>query len=124
MEEVRTPEVLGELIEERASRLGDKIFLRFKDQNFSYREMDRFSNRCANAFKSLGVTKGDTVSIMLANCPEFIHLWFGLGENRSCGSSGKHVLQGRILAPHRRSVRFENLCDRQRISGSSETDRG
>src|SRR5512135_1773924 len=80
MKEVRIPEVLGELIEERASRLGDKIFLRFKDQNFTYREMDRFSNRCANAFKSLGVTKGDTVSIMLANCPEFIHIWFGLGK--------------------------------------------
>jgi crotonobetaine/carnitine-CoA ligase len=80
MKEVRTPEVLGELIEERASGLGDKIFLRFKDQNFTYREMDRFSNRCANAFKGLGVTKGDTVSIMLANCPEFIHLWFGLAK--------------------------------------------
>jgi crotonobetaine/carnitine-CoA ligase len=80
MEEARTPEVLGELIEERANRLGDKRFLRFKDQTFSYRDMDRFANRCANAFKDLGVTKGDTVSIMLANCPEFIHLWFGLAK--------------------------------------------
>ncbi len=80
MEDVRTPEVLGELIDERASRLGDKIFLRFKDQDFSYRDMARFSNRCANAFKNLGVTKGDTVSIMLANCPQFIHVWFGLAK--------------------------------------------
>ena len=80
MKEAYSPEVLGELVEERAGRLEDKIFLRFKEQSFTYREMDRFSNRCANAFKSLGVTKGDTVSIMLANCPEFIHIWFGLAK--------------------------------------------
>ncbi len=80
MGKARTPEVLGELIEERTGRLGDKLFLRFKDQSFTYREMDRFSNRCAHAFKNLGVTKGDTVSIMLANCPEFIHIWFGLAK--------------------------------------------
>jgi crotonobetaine/carnitine-CoA ligase len=80
MEEVRTPQVLGELIEERAKRLVDKRFLRFKDQSFTYEQMNRFSNRCANAFQRMGITKGDRVSIMLPNCPEFIHLWFGLAK--------------------------------------------
>ncbi|MGD0228835.1 MAG: ATP-dependent acyl-CoA ligase [Syntrophorhabdales bacterium] len=80
MEGVRTPRVLGELIEERAKRLGDKRFLRFKDQSFTYDEMDRLSNRCANGFKGLGIAKGDKVSIMLPNCPDYIHLWFGLAK--------------------------------------------
>jgi carnitine-CoA ligase len=83
MEKVHTPRVLGELIEDRAKRLGDKIFLRFKDQNISYNEINRYTNRCANAFKNLGIGKGDKVSIMLPNCPEFLYLWFGLAK---CGA--------------------------------------
>ena len=81
--EVSTPRVLGELIEDRVKRNKDKIFLRFKDRNITYGEMNRFSNRCANAFQELGITKGDKVSIMLPNCPEFLYLWFGLAK---CGA--------------------------------------
>jgi crotonobetaine/carnitine-CoA ligase len=81
--EVSAPRVLGELIEDRAKRNEHKIFLRFKDRNISYGEMNRFSNRCANAFQELGIVKGDKVSIMLPNCPEFLYLWFGLAK---CGA--------------------------------------
>ncbi len=80
MGEVRTPRVLGELIDDRGKRLGDKIFLRFKDQTFTYDEIRRYSNRCAHAFKNLGIGKGDKVSIMLPNLPEFLHIWFGLAK--------------------------------------------
>ena len=83
MEDVSTPRVLGELIDDRAKRNGDKIFLRFKDQKFTYDEIRRYANRCANAFKNLGIAKGDKVSIMLPNCPEFLYVWFGLAK---CGA--------------------------------------
>lgn len=75
-----TPRVMGELIEDRVRRNGDKIFLRFKDQNVTYAEMNRFSNRCAHGFEEMGIAKGDKVSIMLPNCPEFLYLWFGLAK--------------------------------------------
>lgn len=71
------PYVLGELLEDRAQRNGDRIFLRFKDQAFTYNEMNRYANRCANAFLNQGVAKGDKISIMLPNCPEYLHIWFG-----------------------------------------------
>ncbi|MBI5444263.1 MAG: AMP-binding protein [Deltaproteobacteria bacterium] len=80
MGETDTPLVLGELIRDRARTLGQKVFLRFKDQNYTYEDMDRLSNRCANAFLGLGLGKGDKVSLMLPNCPEFIHLWFGAAK--------------------------------------------
>jgi len=80
MRKVPTPHVLGELIEDRAKRNKDKVFLRFENQNISYDEIDRFSNRCANGFQKLGITKGDKVSIMLPNCPEFLYVWFGLAK--------------------------------------------
>ena len=83
MQEVCTPRVLGELIDDRAGKNGDQIFLRFKDQKFTYDEIRRYANRCANAFKNLGIAKGDKVSIMLPNCPEFLYIWFGLAR---CGA--------------------------------------
>lgn len=75
-----TPLVVGDLVRERAERLGDAVFLRFRDQSFTYAQMHRFSNRCAHAFRGLGVQKDDKVAIMLPNCPEFLHLWFGLAK--------------------------------------------
>ena len=75
-----TPLVIGELLEERAGRLGSTVFLRFRDDVYTYEQMDRYANRCANAFRALGVQKADKVSIMLPNCPEFLHLWFGLAK--------------------------------------------
>jgi carnitine-CoA ligase len=80
MAHAAAPWVLGELIEDRSKRNPRKVFLRFKDQNFTYEEINRLSNRCANAFQKLGIVKGDKVSIMLANCPEFLHVWFGLAR--------------------------------------------
>jgi carnitine-CoA ligase len=77
MTDLSKPRVLGELMEDRASRNGERVFLRFKDQFFTYSEMNRYANRCAHALLNQGVMKGDKISIMLPNCPEYIHLMFG-----------------------------------------------
>jgi crotonobetaine/carnitine-CoA ligase len=77
MRETAIPRVIGDLVEDRARKNGDKVFLRFKDQIFTYDEMDRNANRCAHGFANLGVAKGDKISIMLPNSPEYLHLWFG-----------------------------------------------
>jgi crotonobetaine/carnitine-CoA ligase len=74
------PRVLGDLLADRVKRNANKIFLRFKEEQITYNELDLFSNRCANAFLDLGIAKGDKVSIMLPNCPDFIYIWFGLAK--------------------------------------------
>jgi carnitine-CoA ligase len=71
------PYVQGELLADRAKKNGDRIFLYFKDQTYSYNDMDRYANRCANAFVKQGIKKGDLVSIMLMNRPEYMFIWFG-----------------------------------------------
>lgn len=80
MKKSNLPKVLGELLADRVKKNANKIFMRFKKESITYRELDLFSNRCANAFTDLGITKGDKVSIMLPNCPEFIYLWMGLSK--------------------------------------------
>jgi len=80
MSKKNTPRVLGELLADRLERNADKVFMRFKEEEITYADLDRYSNRCANAFLKLGIGKGDKVSIMLPNQPEYIYLWFGLAK--------------------------------------------
>src|SRR5665811_281967 len=77
MTEPSTPQVIGDLVRNRARRFGDKVFLRFLDETFTYAEIDLLSDECALGFLHLGLAKDDKVGIMLPNCPEFLQLWFG-----------------------------------------------
>ena len=110
-----TPQVIGDLVRDRARRYGDKVFLRFLDETFTYAEIDRLSDACARGFLHLGVGKDDKVSFMLPNCPEFVQLWFGAGEDRGGGGADQHLLQGRVPAAYRGSIRFEDPGHRRAV---------
>lgn len=71
---------LKSLIGSRVDTYRDKTFLYFKGQTYTYEHVDRITNQAANAFRSIGITKGDKVAIMLPNCPEFLFTWFGLAK--------------------------------------------
>ena len=77
---IGTPRVIGELVRDRARRLADQEFLRFHDQAFTYADIDRLSDAAARGLLAQGVSKGDKVSIMLPNRPEFLHVWFGAAK--------------------------------------------
>ncbi len=76
----KTDWVIGKVLEDKARILKDKMFLRTKEKQITYREMDNISNRFANGFMELGLSKGDKVCLMLDNCPEHLYCWFGLGK--------------------------------------------
>lgn len=56
--------------------LADRTFLTFGAQSFTYGEIDRQSNRVAQAMLELGLQPHDRVAFFLPNCPEFIFCWF------------------------------------------------
>jgi len=60
----------------------EKVFLVFADdgRQYTYAEANAEANRIANWALSIGVQKGDTVSLMKDNCPEFILIWLGLAK--------------------------------------------
>ncbi len=68
------------ILRDRAASLGDRPFLRFRDESISFREMDDRSNRAANLLREIGVRRGDKVCLMIGNRPEFVELWFGLAK--------------------------------------------
>ena len=69
---------IAQLWRKQAKARGDKTFLYFSDERYSYRQMLETIFSVANGFKDLGVQKGDRVALMQRNAPEFLFTWFGL----------------------------------------------
>ncbi|MGZ6780020.1 MAG: AMP-binding protein, partial [Mycobacterium sp.] len=61
---------IGKVFQDRASQYGDKIFLKFEDQEITYRDANETVNRYAAVLAARGVGKGDVVGIMLRNSPD------------------------------------------------------
>jgi crotonobetaine/carnitine-CoA ligase len=64
--------VLGDVLRSRAETHGDAAFLKFRDGELSFAEVDVAADRYANGFAAEGVRRGDHVAVMLPNCPEFV----------------------------------------------------
>lgn len=71
---------IGKILNDKAKRMQDKIFIRNRERKVTYREMDIISNRFANAFINLGLQKGDKICLMLDNCLEHLYCWFALAK--------------------------------------------
>jgi fatty-acyl-CoA synthase len=63
---------IGTVFQDRAARYGDRIFLRFGDQELTYRDANAAANRYAAVLAARGVGHGDVVAIMLRNSPNTV----------------------------------------------------
>ncbi|XP_066524592.1 long-chain fatty acid transport protein 2-like [Hoplias malabaricus] len=58
-----------------------KALMHFEGKTFSYLDMDRESNKVANALRSVvGLREGDTVALFMGNEPCFAWTWLGLAK--------------------------------------------
>ena len=71
---------VGKLIRQKAELHGDRTFLYFKDEEFSYAQMDEISNRVARSIQGMGLEKNDKIAIMMVNHPYYVHTWFGAAK--------------------------------------------
>ena len=63
---------IGKVFQDRAARYGDRVFIRFGEQQLSYREANATANRYAAVLAARGVGRGDVVGIMLRNSPQAV----------------------------------------------------
>ena len=56
-------------------------------ERLTFAELNRRSNRVANAFLEAGVAKGERVALLLMNSPEFVEAFFALGKDRRGGGA-------------------------------------
>ena len=74
----RPPENIRELLETQVEHSPEKefLFLESNDRVFTYRSFDNEVNRAATTLLSVGVTKGDRVSLLLTNRAEYLVFYF------------------------------------------------
>ena len=65
--------VWGYILEEKAKKNAEKVYVYFMDKEVTYQELNENANRMENGYLYLGVKKGDKVSIMMPNCLEFLY---------------------------------------------------
>ena len=69
---------IDSLLAARADSHPHQRFLRFAGAEYSFVEMQRWSEHVAAELADLGVRRGDLVPLMMPNCPEFVASWFAV----------------------------------------------
>ena len=64
----------------QVSERPEATFLRYRDQTYSYAEVDHRSNAIANELNAQGIESGDVVCLYLYNSPEFLFCLFALAK--------------------------------------------
>jgi fatty-acyl-CoA synthase len=89
---------IGKVFQDRAARLGDKVFLRFGDQQLTYREANATANRYAAVLAARGVGRGDVVGIMLRNSPNAVLMMLATVKCGAIAGMLNYHQRGEVLA--------------------------
>jgi len=68
---------VAKLLADSARGFPDREALDFLGRSMTYKELHRQCRKMANALKSLPISKGDRVAIMLPNCPQAVIAYYG-----------------------------------------------
>jgi fatty-acyl-CoA synthase len=71
---------IGYIPKKRARFTPNKKALIYEDTPITYKELNDNINRFANYMQAKGIKKGDRVSVMILNCPEFVEIYFAAAK--------------------------------------------
>ncbi|MGV0835964.1 long-chain-acyl-CoA synthetase FadD6 [Mycolicibacterium thermoresistibile] len=89
---------IGKVFQERAARYADQVFLKFEDQQLTYREANETVNRYAAALSARGIGQGDVVGIMLKNEPRPVLLMLATVKLGAIAGMLNYHQHGDVLA--------------------------
>ena len=89
---------IGTVFQERAARYGDRVFMRFGDQQLTYREANATANRYAAVLAARGVGHGDVVGIMLRNSPNAVLVMLAAVKCGAVAGMLNYHQRGEVLA--------------------------
>ena len=88
---------IGNILEDKAKTLGEKVYLLHGDIKINYREMNARANSVANSLIGLGIKKGDKVCMIMANSVEFLYAYFALAKIGAVMVPINIALKGNLL---------------------------
>ena len=71
---------IGKVTTKRSVLTPDKAAIIFDDMVITYKELNDRVNRAANFLHKKGLKKGDRVSVLLRDCPEFLEIYFAAAK--------------------------------------------
>lgn len=74
----RNQSSVEQLIRQRFARDPNEVWLLFKDETYTWRDVIRLSQTAANGLLRVGIRPGEHVAIMAGNKPAFLWLYFGM----------------------------------------------
>ncbi|MDT5346244.1 MAG: fatty-acyl-CoA synthase [Mycobacterium sp.] len=89
---------IGKVFQDRAARYGDRVFIRFGEQQLSYREANATANRYAAVLAARGVGRGDVVGIMLRNSPHAVLMMLAAVKCGAIAGMLNYHQRGEVLA--------------------------
>jgi fatty-acyl-CoA synthase len=89
---------IGKVFQDRAARYGDRVFIRFGEQELSYREANATANRYAAVLAARGVGRGDVVGIMLRNSPNAVLMMLAAVKCGAIAGMLNYHQRGEVLA--------------------------
>ena len=92
---------IPKLLQKKAAENKDKPFLIFKEEIYSYQEVNSNSNRIAHGLldiiNKLKLRKRPKISVMLPNSPDYIFCWFGIIKTGSVFVAVNTYYKGEML---------------------------
>ncbi|KZC09870.1 PREDICTED: long-chain fatty acid transport protein 4 [Dufourea novaeangliae] len=58
----------------------NKIAYIFEDKEWTYRDLEEYSNRLGRYFRSKNLSRGDSVALIMESRPEYVGTWLGLSK--------------------------------------------
>lgn len=77
---VRSNQTVPIIFKKACKRHPDKVMLISDEHNWTFRQVDEFSNKVAMTFLKLGFRAGDDVALFMENRPEYLMFWLGLSK--------------------------------------------
>lgn len=90
-------DTLGNTLRRNAATFGDRNFIVFRHETWTYAEADRHTNRIANGLATLGIKKGDHVGMLVGNCLEFVWSVFALAKIGAVAVPINTAAKGQLL---------------------------
>ncbi len=91
---------LVSVFEHSANEFPDKKAIIFQDKSFTFAQTTGMVNKVANALRSKGVQKGDTVALSCLNLPYFPMIYYGILKIGAVVVPLNVLLKGREIAYH------------------------
>ena len=88
---------IGKVFQDRAERYADNVFIKFGDEQLTYRQANETVNRYAAVLQTRGVGHGDVVGAMLRNSPDAVLLMLAIVKCGAIAGMLNYHQRGNVL---------------------------